>query len=191
MPAEFDYFPFEQGSGAFITEDRWKIMFTWMRTVGVLTTEETLPTDADLFVGPAMPGLSVEVFPGEAFIQGMFWSHTGDPAGLAITENVSGDPRIDLVVLRTDFSTDLIQYVVIEGEPAMSPVAPDPVQNSTVWDLPLAEVAVADGATEITSMDITDVRVASYQAQKGSSPLVAGSGITITYSGDQIIISSP
>lgn len=191
MTADFDYFPFESGDGAFITEPRWKLMFTWMRTVGVLTLEDPLPTDADLFVGPTMPGLSVEVFPGEAFIQGMFWSHTGDPAGLSITGNTSGDPRIDLVVLRTDFVNDIIEYVVIEGDPDPSPVPPDPIQNDTVWDLPLAEVEVADGATEITSMDITDVRVPSYQAQKGSSPLVAGSGITLTYSGDQIIISSP
>lgn len=191
MAAEFNYFPFESGDGAFITEPRWKLMFTWMRTVGVLTTAETLPTDDDLFVGPTDPGLSVEVFPGEAFIQGMFWSHTGDTAPLAINENDSGDPRIDLVVLRTDFVNDIIEYVVIEGTPDPSPVAPDPVQNDTVWDLPLATVDVADGATEITDMDITDERVPSYQAQKGSSPLVAGSGITITYSGDQVIISSP
>jgi hypothetical protein len=191
MASEFNYFPFESGDGAFITEPRWKLMFTWMRTVGVLTTEETLPPDDELFVGPTTPGLSVEVFPGEAFIQGMFWSHTDDPAALAITENDSGDPRIDLVVLRTDFVNDIIEYVVIEGTPDPSPVAPDPVQNDTVWDLPLATVDVADGATEITSMDITDERVPSYQAQKGSSPLVAGSGITITYVGDQVVISSP
>jgi hypothetical protein len=166
-------------------------MFTWMRTVGVLTTEDTLPTDSDLFVGPTSPGLAVEVFAGEAFVQGMFWSHTGDTSGLAITGNTSGDPRIDLVVLRTDFENDIMQYIVIEGTPDPSPVAPDPVQNDTVWDLPLATVDVADGATEITSMDITDERVPSYQAQKGSSPLVAGSGITITYVGDKVVISSP
>ena len=56
---------------------------------------------------------------------------------------------------------------------------------------PLATVDVADGAVVIDDADITDLRVHSYQAQKGSSPLVAGSGITITYVGDQIVISSP
>ncbi len=185
MAAEFNFFPFESGNGAFITEPRWKLMFTWMRTVGVLTTEETLPEDASLFVAPTSPGLAVEVYPGEAFVQGMFWSHTGDPYGLSINGNTSGNPRIDLVVLRTDFVSDIIEYIVIQGTPDPSPVAPDPVQNSTVWDLPLATVDVANEATEITDVDITDVRVRSVQGDIGSS------AVTLTNAGTTSLVNTP
>jgi hypothetical protein len=38
-----------------------------------------------------------------------------------------------------------------------------------IWDLPLAEVYVADSATVINAMDITDVRVRSVQGESGSS----------------------
>ena len=191
MPAEFVYFPFDEGEGAFLTEDRWKLMFTWMRTVGVLTTEDELPEDAALFVAPTSPGLAVEVYPGEAFVLGMFWSHTDDPSPLAIIDNESedGQDRIDLVVLRTDFLTNIMEYVVIEGEPSEDPEPPEPWQNSTIWDLPLAEVYVAFEAEVIVADDITDVRVRSLQANTGSSPLIAGEGITITYNGPYVIIS--
>jgi hypothetical protein len=168
MTADFNYFPFEAGDGSELTESRWKLMFTWMRSVGVLSDTVPLPSGSDLDVSPSSPGLAVEVETGEAFIQGMFWSHTGDPAGLNIEGNSSGDDRIDLVVLRCDFVNDIMEYVVIEGIADPSPVAPSPVQNSTIWDLPLAEVYVEDGASVIDSMDITDVRVRSVQGDSDS-----------------------
>lgn len=195
MPSEFFFYPFDEGEGSTLTEDRWKWLFTWMRTVGVLTTEESLPEDADLFVAPANIGLAVQVYPGEAFIQGMYWRHAGDPWSLSIIDNEDEDAgedgyaRIDLVVLRCDFPNDIMEYVVIEGEPAEFPEPPEPIQNDTIWDLPLAQVYVEAEAAEIDPEDITDLREPSYQAWTGSSPLVAGEGVTLTYDGPRIIIS--
>jgi hypothetical protein len=184
--ATFDYFPFESGEGAFITEPRWTDMFTWMRTVGVLSEDTTLAPDAELAVNPADPstGTQVQVEDGEAFIQGFMFIQEDGPEVIDIPLNESGDPRIDLLVLRLDKENDIIFYVDIEGDPDPSPVPPDPIQNSTIWDLPLAEIAVADGATEITSMDITDVRVRSVQGDGGSSAVTLTSG-----TGDQSLVS--
>lgn len=173
----FDFFPFESGDGAFITEPRWSDMFTWMRTVGVLSEDTTLAPDGELAVNPADPstGTQVQVEDGEAFIQGFMFIQTDGPEVIGIPLNESGDPRIDLLVLRLDKENDIIEYVDIEGDPDPSPVAPDPIQNSTIWDLPLAEIYVADGATTITSMDITDVRVRSLQGDGGSSAVTLDS----------------
>lgn len=214
----FDYFPFESGDGAFITEPRWTDMFTWMRTVGVLSEDTTLATDAELAVNPASPsvGTQVQVEDGEAFIQGFMFIQTDGPEVIDIPLNDSGDPRIDLLVLRLDKTNDIIEYVDIEGTPDPSPVAPDPIQNSTIWDLPLAEIAVANGAVTILSGDITDVRVRSMQGDGGSTAvtltsaggdetliadsnappslvtkgLTAGSNITLTPSSDYVTIAA-
>jgi hypothetical protein len=178
MAAEFDYFPFEEGSGSDITEERWKALFSWMRTVGVLNENITLPTDDALFVSESTPpGLTVEVYHGEAFIQGVYWSHTDDPYVLEVNQNNETDPRIDLVVLRCDFTANGCEYVVIEGTADPSPTPPAPIQNSTIWDLPLAEVYVVPSAGSITNMDITDVRVRSTQGDgPASTPSLTSSG---------------
>jgi hypothetical protein len=154
--------------------------------VGVLSEDTRLAPDAELAVNPADPstGTQVQVEDGEAFIQGFMFIQEDGPEVIDIPLNESGDPRIDLLVLRLDKENDIIFYVDIEGDPDPSPVPPDPIQNSTIWDLPLAEIAVADGATEITSMDITDVRVRSMQGDGGSSAVSLTSG-----TGDESLVA--
>lgn len=169
MPAEFNYFPFDAGEGSETLESRWVLMMQYMRTSGVISDNVPLDTSTDdLAVTASSPGLAVDVAIGEAFLLGTFWSHTGDPATLTIQDNSSGDDRIDLVVVEVDFDTNITQYVVVEGTPAMSPVAPTPTQNFTIYQIPLAEVLVEDGAMSISSMDITDRRYRSVQGSGGS-----------------------
>ncbi len=186
--SDFNFYPFESGDGAFITEPRWTDMFTWMRTVGVLSEDTTLAPDAELAVNPADPsiGTQVQVEDGQGFIQGFMFIQTNGPEVIDIPLNDSGDPRIDILVLRLDKTNDIISYVDIAGTPDPSPVPPDPVQNSTIWDLPLAQIYVADGATTITSGDITDLRVRSTQGDGGSSAVTlesVGSGQSIVAQG--------
>ena len=192
MPAEFAYFPFEAGAGSESSEPQWGAMFKYMRTTGILTADSSLdPTSDNLAVTAYAVGLAVKVAVGEAWVQGFMFQQTMNYNYLTIESNLSGNPRIYLVVVELDVDANIIEEKVITGTPDPTPVAPTPAQNDTVWQLPLATVDVADGAVVIDDADITDLRVHSYQAQKGSSPLVAGSGITITYVGDQIVISSP
>jgi len=190
MAPNIEFFPFDDGPGANSEENRWGDMMKYMRTTGILTTSNTLSPTGDSAIAPQL-NMQIQAYHGESWVEGFMFIHTGDTYPLVINDNTSGDPRIDLVTLRLDRDANTIEYHVEEGTPDPSPVAPTPVQDDVIWDLPLAEIAVSDGATVITTMDITDVRTRSYQAQKGSSNLVAGSGITITYVGDQIVISSP
>jgi hypothetical protein len=216
-PAEFFYFPFDAGPGAESAENQWGEMFVWMRTTGVLTESLTLdPSAGDLAVSPgSLTDLVIQIAVGQAWVQGFMFQHEEDYAYYDIEENSSGDPRIDLVVVELDVDNNIIEEKVVTGTPDPSPVPPTPIQNDTIWQMPLAEIAVADGATTITSMDITDVRVRSVQGDGGSSAvtltsgtgdeslvsdgvgpdleikaLTAGTNITLTSDGDQVTIEA-
>ena len=160
MPYNLDYYPFEEGEGSTITELRWRNMFKWMMSNGVLTTENELPVDADLYVSPAS-GLSIQIVAGEAIIEGAKWMHTGDPYELPISENLSGEDRIDLVVLRCDFAENIMYYAVVEGEPAETPVAPTPQSGDVVFEIPLSTVYVEVSTEDIDAGDVTDERIKS------------------------------
>lgn len=167
MPATFQYFPYDTGAGSNVRGDRWREMFSWMRSNGIVTDDIVLNTTvSDLAVTPGT-GLQVRVAEGDAFIQGTFFIQTGNFAELAISANSSGNPRIDLIVLSADFVANTTEYEVLTGTPAMSPVAPTPTQNDTLWQLPLYSLAVANGASSFITGNLTDLRVRSVQDSTG------------------------
>lgn len=105
---------------------------------------------------------SVRVTTGRAVVRGKVYWLDADTT-LAISDNTSGNPRIDRVVLEADWATQTVRLKVLEGTPSASPSAPSLTQvDGTLWQLPLAQVAVANGFTSITSGDITDEREAIY-----------------------------
>lgn len=69
-------------------------------------------------------------------------------------------PRFDIVVARLDMSDSVraITLMVVSGEPAETPAAPDPVRTASVYDLVLALVYVPAGASAIVDANLTDVR---------------------------------
>lgn len=164
MATTIRYFPFDGGDGADSSEDRWGNMMKYMRTTGIVQLTGTLSATGDNALAPQL-NMQIQAYDGEAWIEGFMFIHTDDTYPIVISDNndASGDDRIDLVTLRLDKDANTIAYNVIEGTVDPAPVAPSPVQNDTVWDLPLAEVYVANGATVINSADITDVRVLSVQ----------------------------
>lgn len=177
MTVTYQYFPYQTGSGAQVTQDKWNKMFKWMRTNGILTENTTLNSSTDDLAVTAGTGLQVQVAQGKAFIEGTFFLQDGNYTELAISPNSSGDDRIDLVVLTADFVAKTTTLEVLEGTPAMSPVAPTPQQDTDAWQFPLAEVYVADGAMSIVSMDITDERVISVQGSGGGP----GDSVCVVY----------
>ena len=215
MTVTYQYFPYETGAGANVNQQEWNEMFSWMRTNGIVTDDATLNASTSDLAVTAGTGLQVLVAEGNAFVQGTFFIQSGNYTELTIAPNTSGNPRIDLVVVSADFVGNTTTLVVLDGTPAGSPVAPTPTQNAILWQLPLAQVAVANNASSIVSGDITDERVHSYQADIGSCPITitsaggdnslvvdgtgpamtiaglsAGSNITLTPSADYITISS-
>lgn len=101
----------------------------------------------------AVVSTSVRVRTGSAFVGGR-WYLTDADIVIPIPNNVSGNPRIDLLVLRSNSATQIITPFLIEGTPAGSPVAPSPVRSGSIYDIILAEIAVADSFPSITNADI-------------------------------------
>jgi hypothetical protein len=94
---------------------------------------------------------------GQAWIKS-HWGEVASEITLPIASNSSGNPRKDLVVARAHFTNNVVQFDVITGTPAGSPTLPSPTQNTTMWEIPLAEVSVANGAGTITSTNVQDGR---------------------------------
>jgi len=67
--------------------------------------------------------------------------------------------RIDRVVLRCSYTERNIYIAVLQGAYSAQPVAPDLTRNADKYELALADVYVAAGATAITQANITDQRL--------------------------------
>ena len=146
------YFPFDAGAGANVTEAQWREMAEFFLRSGVIKGElNGLEAYGD------SSGLQVKVRTGKAFIKGHYFKSDAEET-LAISSNSSGNPRIDRVVLRADFTANTIDFAVLTGTPAGSPKEPTLTQSSTTWEVSLAKVAVANGAATITAGNVTDER---------------------------------
>jgi hypothetical protein len=112
------------------------------------------------------PNMTVNVASGWCSIVSSY-SNAGvyvgfNDAAVTLTINAAdpSNPRVDLIVATVNDqgysgTTNNITYQVITGTPAVSPTVPSTPSNS----IALAQIAVAAGATQITSGNITDVRV--------------------------------
>jgi hypothetical protein len=135
---------------------------------GVASLSDLTVTESDT------PANTVKIDSGEAYVN---VTRTSDSANftvklensaaedVTINSNVSGNPRIDLVIARVDIDTDpnanadnIGLLEVVEGTPDPSPVAPATPANA----IPLATVDVANGQTTFLDADITDARQEYY-----------------------------
>ncbi len=172
------YFPFDAGAGANVTESQWRKMGRfWLQSgpiygsqaVGLLNFQALQPYGDS-------SGRQVKVRAGAAWVRGHYYENDAEET-IALAANASGNPRIDRVVVRADFTANTIDTVVIQGTPAASPSAPAITQSTTVWDVPLAQVAVANGAATITAANVTDERdlaVPSHVSVGAVASLAAG-----------------
>lgn len=110
----------------------------------------------ELVIG-AGTGMQVTVGTGEAFVHGT-WYQNDASATLAVTAADPTNPRIDRVVLRRTASSNTLVAAMLDGTPAGSPSAPSLTQSAATWEISLAQVAVAAGATSIVGGNITDER---------------------------------
>jgi len=105
----------------------------------------------------AAPNKTVYVDAGVVFINGAM-RVLEEPVTLTVAENTSGNPRIDRVVARLNEASRTIEFAVLEGTPAGSPVAPALTRTAGVYELGLADVTLANGYSAITETEITDQR---------------------------------
>jgi hypothetical protein len=172
----------EQNASHPAENDRLTTQALWA-TTGIIN-------DASLAVTANSPtGMSVRVADGWAAVvgttqpdMGTYVAYNDATVTLTITTANPTNPRVDLICLTINDSyysgvTDNVVFQVIAGTPAGSPVAPSLPANS----ISLATVAVAAGASVITSGNITDTRVlatSNVPAQGDISSVTAGAGLT-------------
>lgn len=95
---------------------------------------------------------------GQAWINGYYYKNDSDLT-LTITNADGVLKRKDTVVLRWDINSRSITVQVLAGTFASEPVAPPIVRTAEQYDLKLAEIDIAAGATSITQANITDTRL--------------------------------
>ena len=100
----------------------------------------------------------VEVTPGIGAVLGR-WMYNSVITEFTISANASGNPRIDTIVLQADYSAQEVRLVLKQGIPAAVPVAPTlTTVEGNIYEIPLANIAVANGFVTIGSGNITDRR---------------------------------
>lgn len=119
--------------------------------------------------------VNVEVHIGAALVNGKLYESSAAEL-LAVGANASGNPRIDTAILRVDYTAQTTRLVIKQGTPAGSPVAPTLTQSASVWEIPLANIAVANGFSTITAVNITDRRRAVGVTGAGWQPFVYSLG---------------
>lgn len=112
-------------------------------------------TNAPLQVNAtAVASSNIQVQIGAALVNGRFYENTAVNT-LAVTANSSGNARVDTVVLRADYLAQTVRLVIKVGTPAVSPVRPTLQQDTSIWEMPLADIAVANGFVTISNSNIT------------------------------------
>lgn len=152
------YFPYATGAGSNVTEDQWRQIIGLLFPTSVVAASTSGLNALAVSQRAAGANMSVDVATGWSFVKGELGIMSA-AQNLAIAANASGNPRIDRIVVRNDFLNKRMDLDVLTGTPAGSPVAPALTQNTTtMWEISLAQIAVASGAVSIVTANITDER---------------------------------
>lgn len=123
-----------------------------------LISDGVLATPASNLKVSAFRDMQVQVGAGYAMIKAKYYKAEADNA-LTLDAADPTNARIDRVVLTLNYAARNITLNVKKGTPAQSPTAPALSRTEgVIWEIALADIAVAAGATEITAADITDTR---------------------------------
>lgn len=134
-----------------------------------------------------VPNTNVELKIGAAAVRGTIYVNNATLT-LAVQPNVSGNPRIDTVVIRKDYIAQTVRAAILQGAPAATPVAPTLTQSATtIWEIPIADLSVINGFTAIDNPEITPrSQFVNVGAGSYSDLVLNDSGVTL-YDGDVVI----
>lgn len=154
MPVLDDYGPFDSGVGASRIEGWWRSYFRHLTGSGVIAGELNEFVVAQRAAGANM---SVDVATGRAY-SASHWGESTTVKNVAVAAAHATLPRVDRVVIRADFVADTVGVEVVTGTAAAVPAIPPLTQNTVMWEIPLARIAVAAAAASIVTANITDER---------------------------------
>lgn len=125
-----------------------------------LISDGVFATPSNAMQVQASSGMTVNVSPGWGFIK-CKWIHNDAPFALTLDAADIALARIDRIVLRLNAADTArsITIAVKKGTPGGTPTPPTLERVAGgVWELSLAQIAVAANATAITQANITDER---------------------------------
>ena len=136
-------------------------------------------TNAPLLVTESSPvSNNIEIKVGSGLVNGYYYnSDANEQIQISANADVSGDDRIDIVVLEWDSVSANVRLAVEEGTVAASPVAPTPTRTATIYQVVLAEVTVTNGFTNILNADIDNTvrnQALLWQPEQGGTGLEGG-----------------
>lgn len=102
--------------------------------------------------------MNVLVSRGAIYIFGRICESTATET-LTISTADATNPRIDRIVARLNITAQTWELAVLAGTPAATPAMPTLTQNATTFEISIAYVWVAAGATTITNTYIHDERL--------------------------------
>ncbi len=156
------YFPFdavktEDGSyDRAYTSEQFALYFSKLFSNGVYGADSN-----GLQVTALNGNMYIDVAPGAFFVNGRFYSNDENENILITMGNINYG-RYDRVVARADYVNRLCGVYVLEGIAASNPIVPQLTQNADRYEIPLATIYIAAGATSLTQYHITDERVGVY-----------------------------
>lgn len=142
---------FPVAGGAGVTDARYENLIAPISNNGrvafsAVTADQTIP-----LVYADNSGRQVKVYPNQAaLVRGFRWESGTSTVTVALDANTSGNPRIDLIVLRLSRTTFQVRLAKRNGTPGANPNPPAAVQEQSadgVWELPIATVRVASSGS--------------------------------------------
>lgn len=123
--------------------------------VGVFLGSGNQPSDGLRVTEQSPAAAAINVLPGSALVRGIAYIND-DTEPLTITANAAGNPRIDTIIVSADFALQTCRLAVKQGTAAVTPAPPALTQTDGVlWEIPVADIAVANGFSTITQSNIT------------------------------------
>jgi len=142
-----------------VTGDRQYSASEWRDYFGKLIKNGVIQNDGNVVavVQQVSANKTVSVGTGSIFINGVMFINDSAKT-LSITDNTSGNPRKDRIVARLNYTDRKIEFGVLIGTPGGSPVAPTLTRNTTVYELGIADITLANGFSTIVTANILDTR---------------------------------
>lgn len=104
-------------------------------------------------------GMRLSILPGFAMVDGVM-NLNDETVDIELDAADGTYARIDSVVLRLNTNDDYrnCEFYVVKGTPSEAPIRPALTREIAIYELGLADIYVASGATSITADNITDTR---------------------------------
>jgi hypothetical protein len=144
-----------------LTPQQWsKMARNWLNTGIIKGQLNELQVYAD------STGMQVKAKSGQAYLNGHFYESDAEEV-LPISMADATNTRIDRIIVRLDYTDDSVKLAVLQGVPAVSPVAPALTQNTSRWEISLARISIDKNVSTIAAGNVTNER--TYSAILNSS----------------------